>query len=107
MLQGLHDNAAGVLLLSLEKGKGGQLSGSYCRIGWDETYLGVEHLALSTQAVTLRDQAVNLLASLQDALDGLVEDNLGLVQLLLDLHDAVGGVGVLVLDNVLLELRKG
>lgn len=38
---------------------------------------------------------------------GLVEHNLGLVQFLLDLHDAVGLLGVLVFDNVLFELRQG
>lgn len=68
--------------------------------------LGVEHLALSTEAIALCDEVVDLLTALKHALDSLVQDDLGLVQLLLDLHDAVGGVRVLVLDNVLFERRK-
>lgn len=35
-----------------------------------------------------------------------MQDNLGLVELFLDLHDAVGLMGVLVLDNVLFERGK-
>lgn len=64
----------------------------------------VEHLALVAQAIALGHQVVNLLSTLQHALDGLVEDNLGLVELLLDLEDAVGLRGVLVLGDVFLEL---
>lgn len=71
-----------------------------------KTYLGVEHLALSTEAITLCNKIVNLLSTLQNTLNSLVQHNLCLIQLLLDLHDAVGGVRVLVLDNVLLELRE-
>lgn len=69
--------------------------------------LTIEHLALRTQPITLRHQVINLLASLQHALNGLVQHNLRLVQLLLDLHDAVGLVRVLVLHNVFLELGEG
>lgn len=69
--------------------------------GWALT---VEHLALGAQAVTLGDEVVNLFATLQDALDGFVQHNLGLVELLLDLHDAVGLPGVLILGEVVLEL---
>lgn len=57
--------------------------------------LTVKHLGLGTQSVTLLDQIVDLLASLQHTLDSLVEHNLGLVQLLLDLQDVVGLVWVL------------
>lgn len=65
----------------------------------------VEHLALGAETVTLCYQVVNLLATLQYTLDGLVQNNLGLVELLLDLHDAVGLLGILVLGQVVLELR--
>lgn len=57
--------------------------------------LTVKHFGLRTQSITLLDQVINLLASLQHALDSLVEHNLGLVQLLLDLEDVVGLVRVL------------
>ncbi len=67
----------------------------------------IKHLALCTQPIALGHQIVNLLSPLQDALDSLVKHNLGLVQLALDLHDAVGLVRVLVLDNVILQLREG
>ena len=106
----LHDNAARVLFLGLERRK--QVSKTESRdSGWlctkaKKAYLGIEHLALSTEAITLCNKIVNLLTTLQDTLDGLVQDNLCLVQLLLDLHDAVGGVRVLVLDNVLFESRE-
>lgn len=66
--------------------------------------LTVEHLALVAEAVALGDEVVDLLAALQHALDGLVQDDLGLVELPLDLHDAVGLVRVLVLGEVFLEL---
>lgn len=36
-----------------------------------------------------------------------MKDDLGFVKLLLDLHDAVGLAGVLVLDDIFLELRQG
>ncbi|KAK1256283.1 hypothetical protein MKX07_008542 [Trichoderma sp. CBMAI-0711] len=42
-----------------------------------------------------------------DALNRLVQHNLGLVELLLDLHDAVGLLGVLVLGEVVPELGEG
>lgn len=67
----------------------------------------VEHFALSAQTIALRHQIINLLSSLQHALDGLVQHNLGLVQLLLDLHDAVGLLGVLVLGEVVRQLGEG
>lgn len=40
----------------------------------------VEHLGLRAQSVTLLNQIVNLLAALQDALNSLVECDLGLQQ---------------------------
>ena len=55
----------------------------------------------------LIDQVVNLLSTLQDALDSLVENNLGLVQLFLNLHDAVHLVWVLVRRDVCLQGGKG
>lgn len=67
----------------------------------------VKHLALVAQPITLGHKVVNLLPALQDAFDGLVQDNLGLVELLLDLEDAVGLLRVLVLLEVLLQLGHG
>jgi hypothetical protein len=68
------------------------------------TNLLVKHLALRAQSVALGHQAVNLLPALQHALDRLLHQDLGLVELLLDLHDTVGVLGVLVLCEVVLEL---
>ena len=36
-----------------------------------------------------------------------MQDNFGFVELLLDLHDAIGLAWVLVLDDIFLELRQG
>jgi hypothetical protein len=69
--------------------------------------LRIKHLALRAQPVALGHQAVNLLPALQHALNRLVQHNLRLVQLLLDLHDAVRLLRVLVLGDVLLQLREG
>lgn len=63
----------------------------------------VKHFALRRQAVALGHQIVNFLAALQNALNGLVQDNLGLVELFLNLHDTVGLLRVLVLRNVLIQ----
>ena len=68
--------------------------------------LTIKHLTLRTQAITLGDQIINLLTTLQHTLDGLMQHNLGLVELLLDLHDAVCLLRILVLDDILLELGK-
>jgi hypothetical protein len=65
----------------------------------------IKHLALITQRVTPLDQVVNLLPPFQDRLDRLVQDDLGLVEFFLDLHDRVRLGGVLVLGKVLLEGR--
>lgn len=79
----LHDHAARVLLLGSP----------------------IKHLALITQRVTPLHQVINLLPTLQDGFDGLVQDDLGLVEFFLDLHDSVRLGGVLVLGQVLLEGR--
>lgn len=44
--------------------------------------------------------------SLQDALDGLVKDNLGLIEFFLNLHDAVCRLRILVFGDVLFQLGK-
>ena len=101
----LHDHTAAVLLLRL----------------------GIEHLTLRTQSVRFGDQAIDLLASLQYRLDGLVQHNLCLVELFLDLfqksvssfqnslptayacshlHDTIRRLRILILNNILLQLRK-
>lgn len=67
----------------------------------------VEHLALGTQAVTFGDKIVDLLPALQHAFNRLVNDDLGLVQLLLDLQDAVGLLRILILGKVILQFWKG
>lgn len=53
------------------------------------SYLRIKHLARRTQAITLGDQIVDLLATLQYAFDGLVQNSLGLIQLVLDLGHVV------------------
>lgn len=58
-------------------------------------------------SVYLINQIVNLLSTLQDALDSLVENNLGLIQLLLNLHDTVHLVWVLVRRDVCLQGGEG
>jgi len=68
------------------------------------THLCVEHLALRAQTIALRNQVINFLPSLQYTLDGLVQHNLCLVQLLLNLHDTVCLLWVLVFDNVVFQL---
>ncbi len=68
-------------------------------------WLTVEHLALVAEAVALGDEVVDLLATLQHAFDSLVQDDFSFVQLLLDLHNAVGLMRVLVLGEVFLQLR--
>lgn len=78
----LHQNTARVLLLGLL----------------------VKHFALGTQAITLGHQVVDLFSALQNTLNGLVKHNLCLVELLLDLEDAVGLGRVLVFFEVLAQL---
>lgn len=82
-------SSASLLVLGLKSA----LASYFERVGEELT---VKHLGLRTQSVTLLDQIVDLLASLQHTLDRLVENNLGLVQLLLDLQDVVGLMRVLV-----------
>lgn len=67
----------------------------------------IKHLALGTKPIALGNKIIDLLAALEDALDGLVQGDLGLVELALDLEDAVGLVRVLVLGQVVLELGHG
>jgi hypothetical protein len=81
----LHDDTARILLLRL----------------------GVEHLALRAQPITLSHQVINLLTALQHTLNSLVQHDLGLIQLLLDLDDAVRLRRVLVLGDVLFQLGEG
>ncbi|KAI6759579.1 hypothetical protein HG530_010259 [Fusarium avenaceum] len=64
-------------------------------------------LALCRGAIALSHQIIDLLSTLKHTLNGLVENNLGLVKLLLDLEDAVGLLGVLVLGKVVLQLGHG
>lgn len=66
-----------------------------------KTYLLIKHLTLRTQPIALLHQTINLLPALQHALNRLMQHNLRLVQLLLDLHDAVRLLRILVLDDVI------
>jgi len=68
--------------------------------------LRIKHLALRTQSIALRHQIIDLLASLKHTLNRLMQHNLRLVQLLLDLHDAVRLLRILVLDNIFLQFRE-
>ena len=65
-------------------------------------YLLVKHLTLSTQPITLLHQTIDLLPPLQYALNSLVQYNLRFIQLLLDLHDTVRLLRILILDYILL-----
>lgn len=56
--------------------------------------------------VRLVDKRVDALSALQHAFDGLVHDNLSLVELLLDAHDRICLFGVLVLGQVSCEGLK-
>lgn len=84
MAECLHDYTARVLLLCL------------C----------IEHFTLRAQTIRLCNQTVNLFSTLEHALDGLVQHNLCLVELLLDLHDAIGCFWRLIRDNVFFEDGK-
>lgn len=68
------------------------------------TYLSIEHLALGAQTIALRHQVVDLLSAREHALDSVVQHDLGLIQLFLNLHNAVNLSRVLVLCDILLEL---
>ena len=73
----------------------------------EDTHLSIEHLALCTQDIALRHQVLDLLPALKHALNGLVDDNFSLIQLLLDPHDAVRLLRVLVFREVVLQLGHG
>lgn len=68
--------------------------------------LTIEHLTLRTQSITLGHQIINLLSPLQHTLNSLVQHDLCLIQLLLDLHDTVRLLRVLVFHNVVLQFGK-
>lgn len=84
-LRPLHNHTARVLLLRL------------C----------IKHSTARTQPITLGDQIINLLAPLQHTLNSLMQHDLGLIQLLLNLHDAVSLGWILVLDDVIFEFGEG
>jgi hypothetical protein len=69
--------------------------------------LTIKHLALCAQAITLGHQFINFLPSLQNTLDSLMQYNLSLIQLLLNLHNTVGLLRVLIFRNILVELWEG
>lgn len=66
--------------------------------------LFVEHLGAGRQGLALVNQGVQLLTSFQHTLNGLVQDNFGLVQLLLDPHYGVRLRWILVLLDVVGQL---
>lgn len=67
------------------------------------THLLIKHLTLRTQPITLLHQTINLLPPLQHTLNSLMQHNLRLIQLLLDLHDAVRLLRILILDDIFLQ----
>lgn len=64
----------------------------------------VEHLRLGAQLVRLRHQVVELLAALQYLVDGIMQDDLGLVQILLNLGHRIRLLWILVLGEVGIQL---
>ncbi|KAM3084190.1 hypothetical protein ACMFMF_001547 [Clarireedia jacksonii] len=69
--------------------------------------LTIKHLALRAQTITLGYQLINFLPSLQNTLDSLMQHDLGLIQLLLNLHDTVRLLGVLIFCNIIIEWWEG
>ena len=69
--------------------------------------LTIKHFRLSTEPVTLLDQAINFFPSFQHALNRLMQHDLRLVQFFLDLHYAVCLLRILIFLEVFLELWKG
>lgn len=68
-----------------------------------EAPLTIKHLALRTQPIALRYQIINLLSSLQHTLNSLVQHDLGLIKFLLNLHDAVCLLRVLIFHNIVFQ----
>lgn len=66
MIETLHQRTARVLLLGLNQLSDGLIA---LQIGSRLTYLGIEHLTLGRQAVTLLNQRVDLLATFQHTLN--------------------------------------
>jgi len=81
----LHENTARVLLL--------------CGL--------VEHLGLRRKGIGSLHEVIQLLSALEDRLDCLVQDNLGLIELLLNAHDRVRLTRVLVFLDVDVDLGEG
>ena len=71
-----------------------------------KTYLLIKHLTLCIQSIALLHQRINLFPPFQNALNRLMQHNLGLIQLFLNLHDTICLVRVLVFDNIFLKLRE-
>lgn len=71
------------------------------------TFLLVEHFTLTGQPVTLCHQTINLLSPLKHTFDRLMQYNLSFVQLLLNLHDAIRLLRILIFCDILFELWEG
>ena len=69
--------------------------------------LTIKHLGLSTEPITLLDQAINLFPSLQYTLNRLMQHDLRLIQFFLNFHYAVRLLRILIFLKVFFELWKG
>lgn len=98
----LHNHTARVLLLRLCYTS---ISASLPPTG-QRRVLTIKHLTLRTQPITLRHQIINLLPSLQHTLNRLMQHNLCLIQLLLNLHNTIRLLRILVLHDIILQLRE-
>ena len=99
----LHNRAARVLLLCLTST---YVSERQTAKTFGGTYLGVKHLALAAQALALIHEIIQLHVSLQNTLDRLVQRNLRLIELFLDLHNAVCLLRILIFHDVFFQRRK-
>lgn len=71
------------------------------------TFLLVEEFALTGQPIALSHQTIDLLSPLEHAFDRLMEYNLSLVQLLLNLHNTIRLLWILIFCDILFELWEG
>lgn len=98
----------------------------YKKVETSISKLTIEHLGLSAQSITLLDQVINFLSSLQDTLNSLVKRDFRLAQLvsmcplwkatgqmsylvqfLLDLHDAIRLLWILVSGQSRFRCEEG
>lgn len=71
------------------------------------TFLLIEEFTLARQSIALRHETINLFSPLKHALDRLMQYYFGLIQLLLNLHNTIRLLRILVFHNVIFELWEG